>query len=125
MNSKEPAALVLHFIPLTQWNHDLATLDPHIFRHTNGPGAIGATGTAVHPRHDTAQTNAYMTFKLDNTSAFFIYGLVNYNLGRLNATLTPPYLLGLYVTIFYKPNAHLDRPRSGHVLDVDVGNGPR
>jgi hypothetical protein len=127
-------------VPFTQSNDGLTTLNPQFTFSgtwdTNGPGAIGATGSAAYPRQDTAQTNAYMTFKLDNTSAFFIYGLVNYNLGLFSATLTPPYQLGPAVTTFYNSNAHwigldrvmywasgMDRDKEYSVTITNLGQG--
>ena len=127
-------------VPFTQSNDGLTTLNPQFtftgIWYTNGPGAIGATETAAYPRQDTNTINAYMTFKLDNTSAFFIYGLVNNNLGPFSATLTPPYELGPSVTTFYNSNAHwigldrvmywasgMDRDKEYSVTITNLGQG--
>lgn len=103
-------------LPFTQSNDGNTTLNPQFTYspgwHTNVLGGVGPNGIAAYPREDTNQNGAYMTFKLDNASAFFIYGLVNYNLGLFSATLTPPYELGQSVTTYYNSNAHwtnLDR----------------
>jgi hypothetical protein len=127
-------------IPFTQSNDGLTTLNPQFTYtgswDTNWPGPIGATGTVFYPRQHTAQNNAYMTFKLDNTSAFFIYGLVTYDLGLFSATLTPPNELGPSVTTFYNSNAHwigldrvmywasgMDRDKEYSVRITNLGQG--
>lgn len=84
-------------VSLTQSSDGVITLNPQITYNgtwdsagTGASGAIGATGSVAYPRRATSQTNAYMTFKLDNTSAFFIYGVINNDQGPFSATLTPP-----------------------------------
>ena len=140
VNTDDDLPLFLDPYAFTQSNDGLTTLNPQFtftgIWYTNGPGAIGATETAAYPRQDTNTINAYMTFKLDNTSAFFIYGLVNNNLGPFSATLTPPYELGPSVTTFYNSNAHwigldrvmywasgMDRDKEYSVTITNLGQG--
>ena len=102
-------------VPFTQTSDGLSTLNPQFSYtgawYTNVPGTIGVTGV-VYPRQHTSQTGAYVTFNLDQTSAFFIYGLINFDLGPFSVTLTPPLDLGPPVITSYNSNAHwvsLDR----------------
>ena len=101
--------------PFTQTSDGLSTLNPQFSYtgswYTNVPGTIGVTGV-VYPRQHTSQTGAYVTFNLDQTSAFFIYGLINFDLGPFSVTLTPPLDLGPPIITSYNSNAHwvsLDR----------------
>ncbi|KDR83229.1 hypothetical protein GALMADRAFT_152167 [Galerina marginata CBS 339.88] len=126
--------------PFTRTSDGLTTLNPQFTFtgtwYSNGGGAIGATGNVVYPRQDTPQTGAYMTFELTNTSAFFVYGLVNFDLGAFSVELTPPYGLGSPVTTFYNSNAHwisldrvmywasgMDRDKGYSVKITNLGQG--
>ncbi|PPR00557.1 hypothetical protein CVT26_009889 [Gymnopilus dilepis] len=53
-------------------------------------GEIGVTGTTLYPRRHTSQQGATVTFTLNETSAFFVYGLVNLDLGPFTVGIQPP-----------------------------------
>lgn len=125
--------------PFTQTSDGLSTLNPQFNYtgswYTNVPGTIGVTGV-VYPRQHTSQTGAYVTFNLDQTSAFFIYGLINFDLGPFSVTLTPPLDLGPPVMTFYNSTAHwvsldrvmywasgLDRDKEYSVKITNLGQG--
>ena len=105
-------------VSLTQSSDGVITLNPQFTYNgtwdsagTGASGAIGATGSVAYPRRATSQTNAYMTFKLDNTSAFFIYASVINN-DQCYADTSVRVRTGLSATTFYNANAHwisLDR----------------
>jgi len=125
--------------PFTQTSDGLSTLNPQFNYtgawYTNVPGTIGDTGI-VYPRQHTSQTGASVTFNIDQTSAFFIYGLINFDLGPFSVTLTPLVDLGSPVTTFYNSTAHwvsldrvmywasgLDRDKKYSVKITNLGQG--
>ena len=127
-------------VPFTQASDGLSTLNPQ-FTYTGSwytavPGILGDTGAVAYPRQHTSQTGAYVTFNLDQTSAFFIYGLINFDLGPFSVTLTPPLDLGSPVMTFYNSNPHwisldrvmywasgLDRDKEYSVKITNLGEG--
>jgi len=126
--------------PFTQTSDGLSTLNPQFSYtgawYTNVPGTIGDTGV-VYPRQHTSQAGAYLTFNLDQTSAFFIYGLINFDLGPFSVTLTPPTDFGSPVTTFYNSTARwvsldrvmyfasgLDRDKEYSVKITNLGQAP-
>jgi hypothetical protein len=127
-------------VPFTQSNEGLTTLNPQFTYfgtwYSDILGGVGAAVNFAYPRQSTKQISAYMTFKLDNTSAFFIYGLLDHTLGPFSATLTPPYELGPSVTTFYNSSAHwvgldrvmywasgMDRDKEYSVTITNLGQG--
>ncbi|KAI0929294.1 hypothetical protein AcW1_006277 [Taiwanofungus camphoratus] len=54
------------------------------------PFETGSSGQVIYPRLLTAKQGATVTFYLNSTSAFAMYGSVDYNQGIYNVTVTPP-----------------------------------
>ncbi|KAF8148258.1 hypothetical protein B0H34DRAFT_737576 [Crassisporium funariophilum] len=100
------------------------------------PGQIGATSSVTYPRVHTNVAGAYMSFNLTQSSAFFIYGLVNFDLGPFSVTITPPPGEGAPHTSTYNASARwigldkvmywtsgLDRDKEYGVKVVNMGLG--
>lgn len=132
-------------VPFTQTNpNGYPTLNPQFIYTgswaTDVPGTIGATGDVIYPRQHTSQTGAYVTFQLSQTSAFFVYGLVNVDLGPFSVTLTPPPELqepvftGVYNSnsryidldrvMFWKSGLDRDKTYSVKITNLGEGDAP-
>ncbi|KAF8890553.1 hypothetical protein CPB84DRAFT_1398182 [Gymnopilus junonius] len=117
-----------------------ATLNP-LFSYTatwftDLPGTIGAVGNTFYPRQHTDQAGASVSFTLNETSAFFIYCLVNVDLGPFTVTVQPPSDLGPAVTTTFNSSSRwisldqvmfwqsgLDRNRQYSVTITNEGQG--
>lgn len=112
---------------------------------SDAPGNIGALGNTVYPRQSTPQTGASVNFILQNSSAFFMYGLVDVNLGIYSVEVSVPIGLedgslsgenGNSITSIYNATSHwisldhliywasgLDRSATYSVTMTNLGQG--
>lgn len=88
--------------PFTVTGYNVVTYNSQ-FSYNGGwsPDIVGFS----YPRVHTAQTNAYVTFDLRQTSAFFVYGLVNLDLSTFSVTMVTPSILDSYYTSFYNSSS--------------------